>query len=548
MNLAIDPRASHALADAFAAALKRPAGVLDATEAAFIDQVAEDYLADELPEFSAADLAANVADFWAFAETRGSAEPMIRMARALCANGSTIARDRLEIVQTDSPFLVDSVMAQIAESGLAVRAMFHAVIEVRRDAQGRRRKRGTDGRESMIQVVLDPMSAAEAQALIAAVRASLADVALAVGDHAAMLALVDRSIADLQTASGHVAPELLEESSTFLRWMRDDKFIFLGARLYDYPRTATGDYAAEEPLYQPEDSLGVLRDANRMVLRRTNEPAVLSAALRENLKRATPLVIAKSNLMSRIHRRVYMDYVGVRRYGADGMAEGEIRFVGLFTSEAYDAPSGEIPLVRRKVEDVLVLAGKTVGGHSDRRLRNILENYPREELFQIEPEALLTISLGILHLQDRPRTGIFLRFDPFDRFVSVMLFLPREGYDSDVRARAGRILAEGFGGWISAYYPAFSDAPLARVHFIIGVNPGDHLNPDPAALEARVAEAVRGWQGDRRACHAHVLERFSAQAMARGYLQCYEQVLAGEPLNAQRPHMAGSAFDQPWVD
>ena len=189
---------------------------------------------------------------------------------------------------------------------------------------------------------------------------------------------------------------------------------------------------------------------------------MLSAALRQNLQRAAPLVIAKSNLMSRIHRRVYMDYVGVRRYGADGMAEGEIRFVGLFTSEAYDAPAQEIPLVRRKVEDVLVLAGKTAGGHSDRRLRNILENYPREELFQIAPEDLLTVSLGILHLQDRPRTGIFVRFDPFDRFVSVMLFLPREGYDSDVRARAGRILAEGFGGWISAYYPAFSDAPLAR--------------------------------------------------------------------------------------
>ena len=547
MNLAIDPRASHALADAFAAALKRPAGALDATEAAFIDQVAEDYLADELPEFSAADLAANVADFWAFAEARSSAEPMIRMARAVCADGKAIARDQLEIVQTDSPFLVDSVMAQIAESGLPVRAMFHAVIEVRRDAAGRRRKRGTVGRESMIQVVLDPMSAAEAQTLIGAVRAALADVAMAVGDHAAMLALVDRSIADLKTAAGHVSPELLEESATFLRWMRDDKFIFLGARLYDYPRTATGDYAAEEPLYQPEDSLGVLRDANRMVLRRTNEPAVLSAALRQNLQRAAPLVIAKSNLMSRIHRRVYMDYVGVRRYGADGMAEGEIRFVGLFTSEAYDAPAGEIPLVRRKVEDVLVLAGKTVGGHSDRRLRNILENYPREELFQIQPEDLLTISLGILHLQDRPRTGIFIRFDPFDRFVSVMLFLPREGYDSDVRARAGRILAEGFGGWISAYYPAFSDAPLARVHFIIGVNPGDHLNPDAAALEARVADAVRGWR-DRfaaavraaapsREAAADLLARY-AGAFPVGYRDVYgaaEAVADVEVIEAMDP-------------
>jgi glutamate dehydrogenase len=537
MNLAIDPGASHALANAFSQALKHAIGAaaLDTVEAAFIEQIAEDYLVDELPEFTTAELAANVADFWTFANERPTREPIIRVARASRLDGEVINRDRLEILQTDSPFLVDSVMAQLAESGLMVRAMFHAVITVTRDAKGRRRKRGTPSRESMIQVVLDPMSEAEAQALIAGVRAALADVAMAVGDHAAMLALVDRSIANLNTAVGHVAPEVLEESATFLRWLRDDRFIFLGARLYDYPRTASGDYAAEEPLYQPEDSLGVLRDPNRMVLRRTNEPAVLSKQLRENLHRSGPLVVAKSNLMSRIHRRVYMDYVGVRRYGADGMAEGEIRFVGLFTSEAYDTPANEIPVVRRKVADVLARAGKAAGGHSDRRLHNILENYPREELFQIEPDDLLTISLGILHLQDRPRTGFFLRFDPFDRFVSVMLFLPREGYDSDVRARAGRILAEGFGGWISAYYPTFSDAPLARVHFIIGVNPGDHLNPDPAVLEAKVAEAVRGWR-DRfaasvreasptREAAADLLARY-AGAFPVGYRDIYDSTEA----------------------
>jgi glutamate dehydrogenase len=520
MNLAIDPGASHALADAFAHALKHPVGRagLDPSELAFIDQVAEDYLPEELPDFTAADLAANLADFWRFGAERASAAAMVRVARARRVGGGAIARDILQIVQADQPFLVDSVMAQIAESGPPVRAMFHAVLSVRRDAKGRRRKRGAEGRESLIVVVLDPMSETESQALVAALGETLADVAMAVGDHEAMRALVDRSIADLKTAVGHVDPDMLEESATFLRWLRDDRFIFLGARLYDYPRTPSGDYAAEEPLYQPEDSLGVLRDPKRMVLRRTSEPAVLSAQLRENLQRAAPLVVAKSNLVSRIHRRVYMDYVGVRRYGADGMAEGEIRFVGLFTSEAYDAPADSIPMVRRKVETVLARAGKAAGGHSDRRLRNILENYPREELFQIEPDDLLTISLGILHLQDRPRTGLFLRFDPFDRFVSAMLFLPRDGYDSDVRARAGRIIAQGFGGRISAYDPAFSDAPLARVHFIIGVNPGDHPNPDPAALEAQVVEAVRGWR-DRFA--AAVYERAPSSEAAADLLTRY---------------------------
>jgi glutamate dehydrogenase len=115
--------------------------------------------------------------------------------------------------------------------------------------------------------------------------------------------------------------------------------VFLGARVYEYPRTADGGYAAEEPLYQPEGSLGVLRDQARTVLRRGSEPAILSAQVRSHIDIGDPIVVAKSNLRSRVHRRGYMDYIGVRRYGADGKASGEVRFVGLFTAEAYETPA-----------------------------------------------------------------------------------------------------------------------------------------------------------------------------------------------------------------
>ncbi|HEX4199166.1 MAG TPA: NAD-glutamate dehydrogenase [Caulobacteraceae bacterium] len=476
----LDQTLTGAFADALAVDALGPA------ETAFVIQMAEDYVAGEAPELDAARLGASLADLWRLAEQRG-AGPAIRIVRLGLS-------DRLDIVQADSPFLVDSVMGEITERRIPIQAMFHAVIDVARDAGGARTPTGETARESMIQVFLDPLGEDQAEALAAGLEQTLADVRLAVGDYDAMRAMTDRAIAQLDARAADLPPGQLKEYQDFLRWMRDQHFIFLGARVYEYPRTPDGGYAAEEPLYQPEGSLGVLRDQARAVLRRSSEPAVLSAQLHRHLGSDTPLTVGKSNLRSRIHRRGYMDYVGVRRYGADGRPSGEIRFVGLFAAEAYDDPVHEIPLVRRKVEFVLANSGRVAGGHSDRRLHNILENFPRDELFQISERELLPIALGVLHLNDRPRVKLFARGDPFDRFISLLVYLPRESYDARLPSRIGAMLATAYGGHVSASYPSFSDAPLARIHYIIGVEPGAHLDPDLDDLEAEVAEAARSWE------------------------------------------------------
>ncbi len=473
------------LAGTFARALD--AETLDSVQAAFLAQMAEDYQPEETPGLDAAALTATLADFWAFAAKKPRTGPAIRVTRA----GEY---DCLDIVQPDSPFLVDSVMAEIADSHLGVRAMFHAVIEVPRDSAGRRVATGRANPESMIEVLLDPMADDQARALLQRLHATLGDVRLAVDDYAAMLAMTNRAIGELEARAQDLPADQLDEYESFLGWMRDTHFIYLGARVYEYPRTPDGGYAAEEPTYGPEGSLGVLRDQRRHVLRRSSEPAILGAQLRRELDRDTPLIVGKSNLRSRIHRRAYMDYVGVRRYGSDGKACGEIRFVGLFAAEAYDDPVQDIPLVRRKVEYVLARSGKREGGHSDRRLHNILENFPRDELFQIGEQDLLKVALAILHLNDRPRVRLFARADPLDRFVSVLLYLPRDAYEAGLVARAARMLAQAFGGRVTAYYPSFTDNPLANVHYIIGVEPGAHLEPDVAAVEAQIAEVARTWE------------------------------------------------------
>jgi len=453
----------------------------DADARSYLHQAWDDYAADETPELNGADLGALLASVWLSAGQRKADEARITIGPLTGAAGHPAGYDSICIAQDDRPFLVDSVMGELAEAGVTVRSMYHPVVEI----AGRR--------VSLIVVVIDPLPQERRDALGEGLAQTMADVRDAVIDHAAMNALMARSIAHLEASPRGVDAEILAENLAFLQWLQADHFVFLGARDYDYPRSEDGGYEAEAPLSLSGVGLGVLADPERTVLRRANEPAVLTRSMKKQLNLSEPVTVAKANVRSRVHRRAYMDYIGVKRFGPDGRPSGETRFVGLFTVEAYDRAASHVPLVRRKVANALLRAGKAAGSHSEKRLRNILENYPRDELFQITESELLEIALGILHLHDRPRIKTFTRHDPFDRFVSVLAFIPRERFDASVRERIGRVLASAWGGRVSAWYPQLSDQPLVRIHYIIGVTPGDHLCPEPTALDAAVAEAGRSW-------------------------------------------------------
>jgi glutamate dehydrogenase len=493
----------------------------------FIDKAAADAAPDEPSELTPAELAENLADFWRFAEKRNGPGPAVRLVP--CIGDGAGALSRLEVIQDDAPFLVDSVMGEFAEQGVSVRAMYHPVVSLVRDAGGRRGGEGRPKPESMIQVIFDAVAPHREAALLEGVRATLADVHAAVQDFQAMAGLMGSAIAELKQNQGPVRN--IEEEITFLTWLQNEHFVFLGARTYEYPRLKSGEYAPEEPLYRAKDGLGVLRDPERMVLRRANEPAVLTKHAKDRILKEPPVTVAKSNQRSRVHRRAYMDYIGIKRFGEDGLPSGEVRFVGLFTAEAYDQPANAVPLLRAKLASVLQRASLTPGSHNEKRLRNILENHPRDELFQTSEAELLPLALDILHLYDRPRIRLFERRDPFDRFASILFYLPRERYDSDLQDLVGKLLAGAFNGRVSASYPSFSDAPLARVHYIIGFTPGDHLRPDLATVEAEVVEAARTWEDRLEAAvrasgmspdeMAAVLARYEG-AFPAGYRDLYD--------------------------
>ena len=466
---------------------------LDPAAIAFLTQIADDATVDDVGNLSFDELAHLAHGFWCWSAKKRPNTQDIRLYDAKSADGRALGRDILEICGPDSSFLVDSIMGEIGAQGIEVRAMFHPLIEVTRGEDGQRGEDGLLIKESMIQVHLPDLPPSKREAILTGVRETLDDVRLAVSDFRATKARMVECIKDLSVAKTKSSNDEIMEAVSFLKWIEADHFVFLGARTYEYSRNPDGSIANDEPNILEENNLGILRNEALSVLRRANEPTLLSDKLLAFLQEASPIVIAKSNLRSRIHRRSIMDYIGIKRYDENGLVYGEDRFVGLFTAEAYDRMVRDVPLLRRKVEHVVAQTGFAAGSHNDKRFRNIVENYPRDELFQIDEDELLRIALGVQHLMDRPRTRIFVRRDRFDRFLSILVFVPRDKYNTDIRAKIGNVLATSYGGRLSAFYPMFGDAPLARVHYIIGLNPNDHLEPNVEELEHQIAELTRTW-------------------------------------------------------
>jgi glutamate dehydrogenase len=403
----------------------------------------------------------------------------------------------LAIINDDMPFLVDSVMAEIRAAGLSVQSLLHPIVRVERTSDGALTAvtgmgsghwRG-GGEESLILALLPPIDPARAANLEAGVRDTLTDVRVAVDDWQAMLARID-DVARAMAASGASgSPSTDREAEAFLAWLRDGHFTFLGIREFRLDGDAdTGQFVAVAG-----SGLGILRDPSRHPLMRDGEPLQLTPESRQFVFGPEPLVITKASLVSRVHRRTLMDYVGIKRRGPNGAIVGETRIVGLFTSQAYTAPPQQIPRLARKVAAVVDASGYPAGSHAAKALANVLDTFPRDELFRIGEARLGEVARGIVDLELRPRVRVFVRRDRFDRFVSALVYAPRERYSSAVRERIARVLEEAYGASVSGFTPYFPEGPLVRVHFILDRKSGSIKDVSEGELEYRISEITRSW-------------------------------------------------------
>src|SRR5262245_29838066 len=412
----------------------------------------------------------------------------------------------VEILNDDMPFLVDSVMGELQARGLSVRQLLHPTFKTQRDAAGRLKavlgpgdQSWSDGhQESYIAIYLDkPLSDAVQADLVGTLSAVLDEVRAAVTDWKPMLRLAEVAARRLEEAPSSLSSDVLEESVAFLRWLAAGNFTLLGAREYRLAENLVENAETGHLVPATAEGLGLLRDPNVHVPSR-------AAAQAGTTPGSLPLLITKASVQARVHRRVYMDCVSVKTYRPLGGPDGEVRFVWLFTSQAYTTSPREIPLLRHKVASVLRLSGYPAASHDGKALLNVLETFPRDELFQIDTADLQQWGQAILDLETRPRVRVLARADRFDRFVTALVYVPRDRFASDVRERIGTLLADAYKGRVAAFYPYFTDGPLVRVQFVIARTEGATPRVETAELEERIADIIRTWD-DR------LIEAISAQ-------------------------------------
>jgi glutamate dehydrogenase len=477
--------------------------------------------AEDLVRYQASDLALLAEQAFALLGIRAPGAPLIRLHSPGAASAGRLRSvSVLEIVNDDMPFLVDSVMGELAERGLDIHLVAHPVFVVQRDSAGR--LTGFNGarkaalRESFIHIHLDRLDdEARRGEIVNALDQVLTDVRLAVQDWRPMLARVGEVITDLDLNSPPLPSEDVAEAVHFLEWLVSNNFTFLGLRDY----ALTDKEHALDPVF--ETGLGIMRRPEMRMLRRGGELLEFTPEILAFLQEPKPLIITKAAVRSRVHRRVHLDYIGVKRYDPDDNLVGEFRIVGLFTSTAYTRSARSIPYVRRKIDAVIARAGFDPEGHSGKELVNVLETYPRDELFQIDEATLYQFALIILQLEERPRVRVLARRDRFDRFVSLLVYVPRERHSSDVRNQIGQYLAQAYKGHVSAYYPFFAEGPLVRIHFIIGRTEGETPNPSRAELEQAVSKLVLTWTDRLKQALETEFEPAKASALFERYREAF---------------------------
>ena len=467
---------------------------------AFVRQYYGGTAAEDLSEREPADLYGAALGQLNFLRQRAAGARRVRVFNPqLDQHGWQSTHTIVEVCCDDMPFLVDSIRMALNRRGLTIHLIVHPVMRLRRDADGRvvavleRDEEGDDDTftEAVMHFEVDRQAEREVlEEMQAEIEDVLRDVAAAVTDWPAMRERMTAVLAALRESPPPLPESELSEGAAFLEWLLDNHFTLLGYR----------DYALET--IDGEDVLRAIGGSSLGVLRATDSGDVsksfiaLSAEVRALARQRTLLVVTKANSRSTVHRPGYLDYVGVKCFDADGNVVGEHRFLGLYTSVAYNSHPRNIPLLRNKVDEIVRRAGYLPNSHAGKALLNILETYPRDELFLQPAEELYKAALGILHLQERQRIRLFVHRDIYGRYYSCIVYVPRDRFNTRIRERIQEILSEAFGAVSSEFTVQLSESVLARLYFVMRVPSGTHPEYDVHELEARLVSETRSWRDD----------------------------------------------------
>ncbi len=507
----------------------------------FISQYYRRVAADDLDWRDVDDVYGAALSHWNLARRRRIGTPRIHVYNPTPdQHGWESTHTILQVTTDDVPFLVDSIAMALNRRGLTIHLTIHPLIRLVRGDDGEVREvfvgdqPGEGTAESWMHFEVDRLP--EDQELLELqeqILRVLEDTRTVVADWIPMRNKMVEAAGELKQTAGSENAEL-DETLAFLDWLVNDHFTFLGYRCYRLERREKRD----ELIAETGSGLGILR--KREGSPRSSRFARLPADIRAMARQPKPLIVTKSDHRSPVHRPGYMDYIGIKRFDDTGAVIGEHRFLGLYSSAAYNLSPRDIPLLRRKIAAVIERAALPTPGHSSKALLNILETYPRDELFQIDADELYRIATGILHLQERQRVRVFVRHDTYRRFVSCLVYAPRDRYDSDVRRKMMAILERAYGTDQSEFAVSLSEAVLARIHFLLHVR--NHRIPevDTRELEAELRETIHDWTDDLY----HALLEYYGEGKGNRLFKRYGEAFSAAYREDTSPRVAAQDVDR----
>ena len=497
---------------------------------------------EDLVERSDEDVFGALASHLSLARSRPQGTARVRVftptvaADGWTAGGHTV----VEVVTDDMPFLVDSLTMALSDTDHTIHSVMHPLFEVRRDVVGELRgvSLGADPhadgdlaatghvdeggletlRESWMHIEIDRVTDEDELATIAGdLQRVLRDIRDAVEDWPRMRARVLELVAELEASPPELPdPDELERGLAFLRWLADDHFAFLGFR--EYHLEEDGDELVLQAL--PGTGFGILRGDQTQ----SRSFQQLPPAQREHAREPHLLVLAKANSRSTVHRPAYLDYVGVKKFDEQGRVVGERRFLGLFSAAAYTESVLRIPVLREKVQSVLDRVGIDDTSHTGKQMLNVLENYPRDELFMTPADELLPIAEAVMLTRERRQLRLFIRRDTYRRYVSCLVYLPRDRYNTAVREKMARLLKQTLGGEGVEFSVRLNEAQLAQVHFVIRPPKGALIRDfEQSELERRLADVTRSWRDELAAAIVADFGEEQGARLVRTYVNAFPE-------------------------
>lgn len=450
--------------------------------------------ADLVNETGVAGLAEDVASLYRSLDANQPGEISVRVAW----DPDEPTRGVLQTVMEDCPFIVDTIREYVHSLEIDIPHLLHPVLIVDRDAEGRVtgvRDRSGDGTPtSVVHIALSGAHhAPTGEDLEQEIRNRLRHVRAVTDDFELMVQQTKATSAELDERKKEIPWRTaeLEEVQELLRWMAELGFVFLGYRSYSIEPDETGEHWIE---VDAGSGLGILRDDEDSRYRKRRPVSEMSAELRARVLGGPLLIISKTNAESPIRRHARMDYLGIKQLRADGTVCGEHRFLGLFTAKAYSQDASTIPILRRKLREILQQEAAPRGSHDYNVILNTFNSMPKEELFLATVDEIRAVVDAVMQTEGADDVRVTARPDQLGRGVHVMVILPKNRFSGEVRRQLQAALIEAYHGGLLNYHLALGQGDQARLHFYLSHDPDETGAVDLDALESVVRATVRTWE------------------------------------------------------